>query len=142
MELLSILFEFSVGFGHWLVLGSYNTACRFTWTHNGSLRGKYSVRAGKEQKITITSEKGRLSDAEITRMVAEAEEFVAEDARQSGTHQQIESRAFCGYIERSREGAPYPIKRAQSESPRTKRGDGYSRQELSSTLTDRRKATL
>merc|ERR1711871_1176292 len=34
---------------------------------------------GKEEKITITAEKGRLSDEEIERMVQEAEEFAEED---------------------------------------------------------------
>lgn len=35
---------------------------------------------GKSQSITITSEKGRLSEEEIERMVAEAEEFAEQDA--------------------------------------------------------------
>merc|ERR1719392_414292 len=35
---------------------------------------------GKSQNITITNEKGRLSQAEIDRMVKEAEQFAAEDA--------------------------------------------------------------
>merc|ERR1712119_198634 len=34
---------------------------------------------GKEQKITITNDKGRLSEDEIERMVAEAEKYKAED---------------------------------------------------------------
>merc|ERR1712003_231618 len=34
---------------------------------------------GKEQKITITNDKGRLSQDEIERMVAEGEKFKAED---------------------------------------------------------------
>ena len=34
---------------------------------------------GKSESITIKNEKGRLSDEEIERMVAEAEEFAAED---------------------------------------------------------------
>jgi heat shock protein 5 len=34
---------------------------------------------GKSEKITITSEKGRLSDEEIQRMLEEAEEFAEED---------------------------------------------------------------
>merc|ERR1712005_55538 len=34
---------------------------------------------GKSEKITITSDKGRLSDEEIERMVREAEEFAEED---------------------------------------------------------------
>lgn len=35
--------------------------------------------SGKVQQITITSEKGRLSDEEIDRMVKEAEQFVEQD---------------------------------------------------------------
>jgi molecular chaperone DnaK (HSP70) len=35
---------------------------------------------GRTQSLTITSEKGRLSDAEIERMVKEAEEFAEQDA--------------------------------------------------------------
>merc|ERR1712188_348226 len=34
---------------------------------------------GKAEKITITAEKGRLSDEEIERMVKEAEEYAEED---------------------------------------------------------------
>merc|ERR1712210_379029 len=36
---------------------------------------------GKTEKITITAEKGRLSEEEIERMVREAEEFADEDAK-------------------------------------------------------------
>merc|ERR1712093_358009 len=36
---------------------------------------------GKSEKITITAEKGRLSEEEIERMVREAEEFAEEDAK-------------------------------------------------------------
>merc|ERR1712054_165371 len=36
---------------------------------------------GKAEKITITAEKGRLSDEEIERMVQEAEEFAEEDKK-------------------------------------------------------------
>merc|ERR1712130_915207 len=36
---------------------------------------------GKAEKITITAEKGRLSEEEIERMVREAEEFAEEDKR-------------------------------------------------------------
>ena len=35
---------------------------------------------GKQESLTITSEKGRLSEEEIERMVAEAEEFAEQDA--------------------------------------------------------------
>ncbi|MQL05617.1 molecular chaperone DnaK, partial [Escherichia coli] len=36
---------------------------------------------GKSEKITITNEKGRLSQEEIERMVREAEEFAEEDKK-------------------------------------------------------------
>jgi endoplasmic reticulum chaperone BiP len=36
---------------------------------------------GKSEKITITAEKGRLSQDEIERMVREAEEFADEDKK-------------------------------------------------------------
>lgn len=35
--------------------------------------------SGKVQQITITSEKGRLSDEDIERMVKEAEDFAEQD---------------------------------------------------------------
>merc|ERR1711988_1578769 len=44
---------------------------------------------GKEEKITITNDKGRLSTEEIERMVAEAEEFQEEDKK---VREKIESR--------------------------------------------------
>lgn len=37
--------------------------------------------SGKSQTITITSEKGRLSESEIERMVKEAEEFAEQDKK-------------------------------------------------------------
>merc|ERR1712115_341593 len=37
--------------------------------------------AGKAEKITITAEKGRLSEEEIERMIKEAEEFADEDKK-------------------------------------------------------------
>jgi heat shock protein 5 len=40
---------------------------------------------GKEEKITITADKGRLSEEEIERMVREAEEFAEEDKLQKET---------------------------------------------------------
>lgn len=45
--------------------------------------------SGKTQSITITNDKGRLSQAEIERMVREAEQFKEEDEKQ---HQIVESR--------------------------------------------------
>merc|ERR1711865_80233 len=44
---------------------------------------------GKAEKITITAEKGRLSEEEIERMVQEAEEFAEEDKK---TKERIDSR--------------------------------------------------
>ena len=38
--------------------------------------------SGKAESITITNEKGRLSQEEIDRMIQEAEEFAAEDEQQ------------------------------------------------------------
>jgi heat shock protein 5 len=38
--------------------------------------------SGKSESITITNEKGRLSQEEIDRMVREAEEFASEDEAQ------------------------------------------------------------
>jgi len=45
--------------------------------------------SGKSEKITITAEKGRLSEEEIERMVQEAEEFADEDKR---TKQRVDGR--------------------------------------------------
>ena len=41
---------------------------------------------GKSEKITITNEKGRLSQEEIERMVREAEEFAEEDKNKQQPH--------------------------------------------------------
>merc|ERR1719355_367182 len=50
---------------------------------------------GKAEKITITAEKGRLSEEEIERMVQEAEEFAEEDKK---TKERIDGRnALEGY---------------------------------------------
>ena len=49
---------------------------------NGILNVKAEDKAsGKSEKITITNEKGRLSQEEIDRMVKEAEEFAEEDKK-------------------------------------------------------------
>jgi len=49
---------------------------------NGILQvGAADKGTGKEEKITITADKGRLSQEEIDRMVAEAEEFADEDKK-------------------------------------------------------------
>lgn len=51
---------------------------------------------GKEERITITSEKGRLSDAEIERMVKEAEEYAESDADEKA---KVEARnSLEGYL--------------------------------------------
>merc|ERR1711871_640307 len=54
---------------------------------------------GKSEKITITAEKGRLSDEEIERMVQEAEEFAEEDKK---TKERIDGRnaleGYCYYL--------------------------------------------
>jgi heat shock protein 5 len=51
--------------------------------------------SGKSEKITITAEKGRLSEDDIERMVREAEEFADEDKRMK---ERINARnAFEGY---------------------------------------------
>merc|ERR1719451_291727 len=48
---------------------------------------------GKEQKITITNDKGRLSQDEIERMVEEAERYKAEDdANQSAEKEEYEQK--------------------------------------------------
>lgn len=50
---------------------------------NGILSISASDQAsGKTESLTITSEKGRLSDEDIERMVAEAEEFADQDAKE------------------------------------------------------------
>merc|ERR1711865_83831 len=49
---------------------------------NGILQvGAEDKGTGKSEKITITAEKGRLTDEEIERMVQEAEEYAEEDAK-------------------------------------------------------------
>merc|ERR1719224_247184 len=51
---------------------------------------------GKSEKITITAEKGRLSEEEIERMVREAEEFAEEDKK---VKDRIDAKnAFDGYM--------------------------------------------
>ena len=50
---------------------------------NGILSiGAHDKGTGREESLTITSEKGRLSEEEIERMVREAEEFADEDAKE------------------------------------------------------------
>merc|ERR1712014_387482 len=51
---------------------------------------------GKEEKITITNDKGRLTEEEIERMVREAEEFAEEDKK---VKERIDAKnAFDGYL--------------------------------------------
>lgn len=51
---------------------------------------------GKSEKITITNDKGRLTEEEIERMVREAEEFAEEDKK---VKERIDAKnAFDGYI--------------------------------------------
>jgi endoplasmic reticulum chaperone BiP len=49
---------------------------------NNVLRWIFFFLSGKSESITITNEKGRLSQEEIDRMVAEAEKFASEDEAQ------------------------------------------------------------
>jgi heat shock protein 5 len=50
---------------------------------NGILSiGAHDKGTGKQETLTITSEKGRLSEEEIERMVKEAEEFADQDAKE------------------------------------------------------------
>merc|ERR1719411_1808559 len=53
--------------------------------------------SGKSEKITITNDKGRLSNEEIEKMVADAEKFKAEDDKQKeriGAKNGLESYCF------------------------------------------------
>jgi len=63
---------------------------------NGILNVKASDKGtGKEEKITITADKGRLSEDEIERMVRESEEYAAEDKK---VKEQVDARnALEGY---------------------------------------------
>ena len=63
---------------------------------NGILQVSAEDKAsGKAEKITITAEKGRLSEDDIERMVQEAEEFAEEDKR---TKKKVDARnALEGY---------------------------------------------
>jgi len=65
---------------------------------NGILNVSAAEKAtGRENKITITNDKGRLSKEEIERMVQDAEKFKGEDEKQReriGSKNQLESYAF------------------------------------------------
>merc|ERR1712146_561405 len=64
---------------------------------NGMLNvGAEDKGTGKSEKITITNDKGRLTEEEIERMVREAEEFADEDKK---VKERIEAKnAFDGYM--------------------------------------------
>merc|ERR1711977_340730 len=64
---------------------------------NGILNvGAEDKGTGKAEKITITNDKGRLTEEEIERMVREAEEFAEED---KATKEKIDAKnAFDGYL--------------------------------------------
>merc|ERR1712166_306033 len=64
---------------------------------NGILNvGAEDKGTGKAEKITITNDKGRLTEEEIERMVREAEEFAEEDKK---TKERIDAKnAFDGYL--------------------------------------------
>jgi len=64
---------------------------------NGILNvGAEDKGTGKSEKITITNDKGRLTEEEIERMVREAEEFAEEDKK---TKERIDAKnAFDGYL--------------------------------------------
>jgi Hsp70 protein len=57
---------------------------RLAWPKEVAKLGVCFVCAGKREKITITNDKGRLSQEEIERMVQEAEEFADEDKKLKG----------------------------------------------------------
>jgi len=59
---------------------------------------------GKSESITITNEKGRLSQEEIDRMVAEAEEFAAEDEAQKKRIEALNSLSSYVYSLKSQLG--------------------------------------
>jgi heat shock protein 5 len=66
--------------------------------------------SGKSEKITITAEKGRLSEEEIERMVQEAEEFAEEDKR---TKDRIDGRnaleSYCYQLKTTLEDEEKPL---------------------------------
>merc|ERR1711912_197222 len=64
---------------------------------NGILNvGAEDKGTGKSEKITITNDKGRLTEEEIERMVREAEEFADEDKK---VKERIDAKnAFDGYL--------------------------------------------
>jgi len=81
---------------------------------NGILNvGAEDKGTGKAEKITITNDKGRLTEEEIERMVREAEEFADEDKK---TKERIDAKnAFDGYM--------HSLKDAVEESLKDKLSD-------------------
>jgi len=78
---------------------------------NGILQVSAEDKAsGKSEKITITAEKGRLSEEEIERMVQEAEEFAEEDKR---TKDRIDGRnaleSYCYQLKTTLEDEEKPL---------------------------------
>ena len=72
--------------------------------------------SGKSEKITITAEKGRLSEEEIERMVQEAEEFAEEDKR---TKDRIDGRnaleSYCYQLKSTLEEEEKPLDISEEE---------------------------
>jgi endoplasmic reticulum chaperone BiP len=66
--------------------------------------------SGKSEKITITAEKGRLSEEDIERMVQEAEEFAEEDKR---TKERIDGRnsleGYCYQLKNTLDSEEKPL---------------------------------
>ena len=72
--------------------------------------------SGKTEKITITAEKGRLSEEEIERMVQEAEEFAEEDKR---TKERIDGRnsleSYCYQLKNTLDDEDKPLDISEEE---------------------------
>ena len=72
--------------------------------------------SGKLEKITITAEKGRLSEEEIERMVQEASEFAEEDKR---TKERIDGRnsleSYCYQLQNTVDSEENPIDISEEE---------------------------
>merc|ERR1711904_225415 len=79
---------------------------------NGILNvGAEDKGTGQSEKITITNDKGRLSQEEIERMVSEAEEFAEEDKK---VREKIEARnALEDYQEAEKEDFEEKLKEVQ-----------------------------
>lgn len=76
---------------------------------------------GKEQKITITNDKGRLSQDEIERMVAEAEKFKAEDdANRNGVEAKNALEQYCWSLKSSMESEELKDKITEDDKKKLK----------------------